>query len=299
MIPSVDAIRAKNIANILTKLKEGKILSEREQRMIAEYQEEQSQTSSLDKVWKNGVTNNALVEHWGVVKSYLSKLRKEKQMPVFSTLREADLWRAQNAPPVVRRQNAAIQARKTPEEETQSGNFGPAATSMPDFSEAISENKSECFDELMLQQAEGAVKMAWWLLEEAVKKRDHAAVAFANKNWSEAAKQAGTVRERFLTLKEKNGELLHLDLVMNIVGNTLGGIRSGLARLPGRCAAAANPENPELAQREIEREIDRLLELVHPAADRIEQELIATAEIEKPSPTPDNEQKEKENEQQR
>lgn len=271
MIP-LDQIKAKNVANILTKLKEGKVLTEREHRTLAEYQEEQAANSHLDKVWENGIPNAILCEHWGVVKSYLSKLRKTKDMPPFRTLREADLWRAQNAPPAPQRQNAALQTRAEPANPPP--HHAPGQPPPPaDFPEDLHLDDTTDFDELMLRQAEGAVKMAWWLLQEAVRRRDHAGVAYANKNWSEAAKQAAAVRERFLAIQQKTGELLPLDLVLDTVGTTLGGIRSGLARLPSRTARLANPEDPNHAAAIIEKEVDRILQLSAPALDRVAREL--------------------------
>lgn len=45
------------------------------------------------------IPNSDLATHWGVSSARLSQLRRDKAMPEFSSLAEADSWRAKNAPP--------------------------------------------------------------------------------------------------------------------------------------------------------------------------------------------------------
>ncbi|MCC5840459.1 MAG: hypothetical protein JJT96_10055 [Opitutales bacterium] len=59
------------------------------------------------------IPDEILAAWWDLSRGALSKMRKTKRMPPFFTLAEADEWRALNAPPNPRRQEAARRAAAT------------------------------------------------------------------------------------------------------------------------------------------------------------------------------------------
>src|SRR5690625_4343083 len=200
-----------------------------------------------------------LARHWNVSRSYISKLRKEKQMPDFATSAEADTWRQLHASPANKRGRPS-----SPKNDAENNHFSSASETSPiDLQDFVSSDQE--FDTLMIRHAEEVPQIAYGLYRRAAEKGDPIIVAQQVKNWGEASKQAAAVRRQFLEIKQRTGELLPIDETMNIVGVTLGGIISGLARLPHRCAKEANPEDPARAQAAIAAAVDRILELAKPA----------------------------------
>jgi hypothetical protein len=226
-----------------------------------------------------------LAEHWGTSRAYVSKLKRSysaggKSMPDFFTLADADKWRSMNAPP--ERKRGGSQSQR--ENETAEKNPEPIEHPTPKYStpeEQIDVNSfvdtEEEFDVLMIRHAEEVPQICFGLYKLAAERGDLGALANRVRDWGEATKQAAAVRSRFLDIKQRTGELIPLDVCLNVVGITLGGIRSGMLRLGARAAREANPEDPSRAQKAIDHEVDRIFSMAGPAEERIRRELIAAS----------------------
>lgn len=223
-----------------------------------------------------------LAEHWGTSRAYVSKLKRSyaaggKSMPDFSTLADADKWRSMNAPPERKRGGSQSQrenatAEKNPAPiQPQEPKYNPPAEQI-DVA-AFVDNEEE-FDVLMIRHAEEVPQICFGLYKLAAERGDLGALANRVRDWGEATKQAAAVRARFLDIKQRTGELIPLDVCMNVVGITLGGIRSGMIRLGARAAREANPDDPGRAQKAIDAAVDRIFSMAGPAEERIRRELL-------------------------
>jgi len=259
-----ETIRAKNIANILTQLKEGKVLNEREQRILTEYEKEQSQSKALDEVFEDGIPTRLLKEHWQVSAPYLSKLRNTKGMPEFKSLADADRWREEHAPANARRQDAALRSKY---------HSSPA----PSSSEINLDDTEEFdgdFDALVVMQSQQVTTAAFKLYMDSVRNGNDGQVSVRIKNWGEAAKQSSIVREKFLTLQEQAAILLPIDIVMDVVGNQLQSVVSRLDSMGTRIAKKANPDNPELALQVINEATDADKNLIYEAREQVKESIM-------------------------
>ena len=249
-----------------------------------------------------------LARHWKVSPAYVTQLfgRWQKKNPgaaelTFASLDEADQWRAIHAPP-----KPANEARRTvfagkpsqssPEkpaetaEKTRESSRTPqtagqkpagaggdntdASTPSPDIIDVETLiTRGGDFDELMLRQAEEVPQIAYGLYRRACARGAAAEIANATKNWNDASKAGHAVREKFLEIQEKTRALISLDVVMDIVGTELQGVRARMLKLGERNASKANPENPALARAVIDAAIDEVFQAIETVTVRTEKEL--------------------------
>lgn len=260
------------------------------------------------------LSNAALAAHWGVSLPYITKLRKPapegKALPDFTDLAQADAWRAMHAPPrgrnafgknrVEQPPPAQPEQAGTPGEAGHAGEGSPANIAGAPAADAVERprlggdalrgprhhadvidirgfiKRTDDFDGLMLKQAQEVPQIAYGLFQVACRGGDPVEISAQLKNWSEAGKQAGAVREKFVELQEKARTLLPLDEVEDVVGTFLQEVRRSLLKLDERVALAVrgslSPEQTQLVQAAAAAEIDavfRSLEVV-PAQTRRE-----------------------------
>jgi hypothetical protein len=238
-----------------------------------------------------------LAHHWGCSAANVSNLVKRHGMPRFTSLAEADAWRAVHAP-----------ARKRPESSPKNGveggektrgvlppttgttanrntatSAGPAfggkqsaadgagAPERIDVAQFIDRNAD--FDALMIEHAEQAPQIAFGLLKRKMADGEPGAISAATKNWHEAAKAAADVREKFVALQRETRALIHIDDVESVVGQDLQEIRTQLVRLGVKIGPTANPANPELATRVIDAAVDRITARFAGVRERVRAEL--------------------------
>ena len=262
------------IKNLLLKVQKGGVLTPTERDMLRDHYSPPQVLRQID-----------LAEHWGVSQAYISKLRRSfaaggKGMPDFETLEDADKWRSMNAPPSRRRGGSPSKAMAAQAAGGGSGSQShrPPPEPPPPIDISGFVNSEEEFDVLMIRHAEEVPQIAFGLYQMAAKSGDAGSIPQRVRDWGEAAKQAAAVRGRFLDIKQRTGELLPLDTCMNIVGITLGGIRTGLSKLGARAAREANPDDPARAQAAIDKAVDRIFSMVLPGEDRIRHELLASTD---------------------
>lgn len=222
-----------------------------------------------------------LARHWAVSKAYVSQLTTgPKQMPAFTTLAEADAWRALNAPP----KPALESLRTSPGEATspeknrvptqpqqgrkKSGGDGGEVVDIEPFI-----NREGDFDLLMVQDAEAMPKIARGLFDRACRANNLAEIANLLKIWAEAAGKAADARQRYLDLMERKRLLVNVDDVFDIVGSELQPLRSSMLKLGMRVATKANPSNPQLAQTVIDAAVDEIFKNVDAGLDLAKREL--------------------------
>ncbi len=235
-----------------------------------------------------------LARHWGVSRSYVCGLRRHKAMPDFVALATADEWRAVHAPPKPANSGRRAplfagehdDAAKNPVGSPRKKNRGFTDTNTsPETEEppekididAFISTGGVDFDGLVIQQAEQATQIAYGLLKRASGRGDPNAISAATRNWQESARASAEVRERYLKIQERNGELISLDRVMDVVGTQLNAVRSALDRLGERIAAAANPADPAVAKAAIDAAVDTLFRQLETAAARTRTEVEAIA----------------------
>lgn len=209
------------------------------------------------------LSGKALAEHWGCSDAYVSKLRHKHGMPEFATPEEADVWRARF------RQRSNVRSERAP--------TSPANAEVPPDEpidvEAVLAAAGGDFDAAMIKHAEEVPILAYALYQAAIRRGNDALVSVRVKNWGEAAKQAGLVREKFLEIQEKTRALIHLDEVLNVLGTELQALRVAMLKLGERHAAAANPENPPLAKAVIDAGVDAVFRQMDQARLRVDTEL--------------------------
>ncbi len=238
----------------------------------------------------NTVKNSTLARHWNVSQAYVSKLRRPterggKAMPAFSTLAEADNWRAVNAPPNSPQsfsQNSTERGKKNggafgTTTERRKNNATNGHGKIVDITQFLLRGAGEDFDALMIRQAEEKPQIASGLCDLACAGGNSAEISAALKNWHEAAKASAAVRGSFLDLQEKTRALLPLDEVMDIAGTELQAVRQAMDKLGERYAAAANPENPTLAKQVIDGAVDKIYAQLDRVRARLQKELAPAA----------------------
>ncbi len=225
--------------------------------------------------------------------------------PAFTSYEQADAWRAENAPPrkthKASLKNSAedgeknarssdttrdSKAKQPGAEHAGHGDDDEAADDAPaaELRERAARGfvyidvekfiRKDCdFDSLMIEQAERVPQIAFGLLELKQKTGAAGAIAAATENWSQAVKQAASVRAQFLDLQERTRALIQLDQVMDIVGTELQALRTALLKLGERTAARANPENPAVAQAAIDAAVDDVFRQTQVLLARTKKEL--------------------------
>lgn len=127
------------------------------------------------------------------------------------------------------------------------------------------------FDELVINDCEKAVHIAWGLLQRAFETNHSDRVSSNLRNWSEAAKQSASIRSAFLDILESRKTLVRLDEVFGILGPAFSEVRNFMRRLADKVAVSANPGDPTRAKRAIETGVDQFLETLDHAEERLEQ----------------------------
>ena len=206
-------------------------------------------------------------------KSYLSGERF-KGMPDFYAMEDFKAWYAATSPraaPMNAGGEVSVVGGGTDGREKKTPVDGKGGR--PYFDLARWDVDPEDFDIETVKRAERVVSTAYGLFELASETGDVAAAFGAVKNFGESVKQASAAKASYLDMLERQGKLLPLDDVMDVVGGVLTELRGQISRLGARVAASANPGDPALAQRVIEAEADRIFESVESAAKRIEENL--------------------------
>lgn len=246
-----------------------------------------------------------LAHHWGCSAANVSNLVKRHAMPAFTSLADADAWRAVHAPPRKPRETSpkkTVEGQKksrgpndsttapgtTPATpgtgagtaETFGDKHGPPAVTAPperiDVEKFI--DRGGDFVELMLTQAKEAPQIVYGLLKLRMAAGEPGAIAAASKNWHEAAGHAADVLERFLKIQKEAGTLLSIDDVADVLLTELQEVRKNFKKLGQRYAAVANPQNPPLAQKAFEAAVDAALAPADAAIDRVRLEVVAPTE---------------------
>lgn len=224
---------------------------------------------------KGKLRGKDLAKHWKVTPAYVSKLRR-KGMPEFETFAQADTWREINCPPDRRgdngRRRSSPKTTSPDESDRAPPDGGEEGGGTIDVSQFVLTGDFD-FEQLMIRQSQEAPQIAFGLLQLAAKAGDPAGLYSASKTWAEAAKQAKTVRADFLELEEKKKNLIRLDRAMDIAGRELQGLRRLLDKQGARLARLANPDNPALAQKVIDADVDKVFALMESLPANIEDEL--------------------------
>lgn len=257
---------------------------------------------SEDSPDRKNLTNAELAAHWSVSLPYLTKLKKPapagKGMPDFTDLDTADRWRALHAPPRGRRSFGKNRVENPPHPRTPQDvgteNEGATGAGLPANNDRKAGSsgggevinigrfirKTGDFDGLMLRQAEEVPQIAFGLLKLAAAKNDTVEVSAQLKNWGDAGKVSGAVREKFLETQEKSRALLSLDEVEDIVGTGLQELRNAMLKHDDRVAAALVPHLPAeqlaLVRRAVAEDIDMIFRKMDAVPDRTRRELVAS-----------------------
>lgn len=88
--------------------------------------------------------------------------------------------------------------------------------------------------------------------------------------FTEAATSCRRIREDALRLGERERSLIHIDRVKDIVGVQLTHLRNLLMRMGDRLGADANPVDPVLAKRVIDRDVDEIFTAMTEASRAID-----------------------------
>lgn len=256
------------------------------------------------------LTKAELARHWKVSRPYLTKISKPaaeggKDMPPFTTLAEADAWRAIYAAPRLSRvetpfageqssrENPAESAKNaadsthttTPAKNPHAPKAGrPARGATTDAMAHLVPERIDIasmvqrdvdFDVLTVRHAEEVPQVAYGLFKLAAETGHPSAISAATRNWHEATSAAAEIRTRFLDIQEKSRALISLDEVMDIVGTELQAVRTALLKVGERCAIEANPGDPATAQRVIDAAIDLVFSKLAAVEVRAQRELSA------------------------
>lgn len=218
-----------------------------------------------------------IARHWNVSPPYLSKLRSKKGMPDFFTFEQADAWRALNAPPkaaleTTRQNPAPVAGKNIADQKAPQPPEGIEAqvVDIRAFVEAGGD-----FDAIMIRHAEEVPQIAYGLYKLACASNRPDAVRNATANWSDAAKAAAAVREKFLEIQEKSRALIPLDVVMDILGTELQAVRTLLLKLGTLYGTKANPQNPTLAAGVIDEAVNEVFRRFGQSEERVDRELRA------------------------
>jgi len=208
-------------------------------------------------------------------------------MPSFGSLAEADAWRAVHAPARKAPESSPKKEAETGEKTAESSGtttrtpvqqraaVGKGTREEPPerIDVATFVDKQTDFDALMIEHAEELPQIAFGLYRRAAQRGEPGAISAATKNWHEASKAAADVREKFIALQKETRALIPIDDVEDVVATELREVAKFLRRLGLRCAPAANPADPGLAQRAIDAAVDELLGMFTHALERTKLEL--------------------------
>jgi hypothetical protein len=106
--------------------------------------------------------------------------------------------------------------------------------------------EDEGYDESMVAQACVVTKSAFEAYNSAIENGNPVLVAGAIKNWGEAGKVAGIVRERFLDLQEREKKLIGIDEVMCGLAGEVAEWRRMLLSLGARLTGRITPEAAQI-----------------------------------------------------
>lgn len=216
------------------------------------------------------LTGQEIAKAWGTSPQYVSKVRGQcsrsgEPMPDFRTAKEAKAWYASR-----RQRSPGDPVGEAP---------APVAGGLCDgaeilsLSEMVARLENEDFDEIMVEHAQRVPIAAYRLYLQAVEAGNDTQVSQRIKNWGEAAKQAAAIREKFIEVQERNGQLLSLDIVMDVVGGLLQALVQALDTGGQKYAKRANPENPAVAQAAIHAFVDDIKRRVCESEARIREEV--------------------------
>lgn len=217
-----------------------------------------------------------LAHHWGCSPSNVSNLVKRKGMPAFTSLAQADEWRAVHAPLRKQPENSAKKdaeagkknarvsvttsgttTKDAPPEQKSAEEPWPPPPLPPERIDVESFiDPAADFDGLMIKQSAELPQIAYGLLKRKMAGGDPGAISAANRNWHETSKAAADVRERFVSIQKETRALIQIDDVFDVLGSELQEIRKALSKLGERYGPLANPDNPALACRVIDAGVD-------------------------------------------
>lgn len=207
---------------------------------------------------KQAIKAQTIAEHWGVSAGYISQLKKNKGMPAFHSLEQADAWRAANCAPSRKGKQKASAADPAP---------------ALDLDKYTGEASGDFVID-MLGFVENAARVAYARYMAVMEAGQDHLVASSLKNFSEATKQAAALRENFLELQEKAGDLLPVDIILDVTFTILQALDSSLDGFGRRYAKSANPENPELALQVMNDGIDKVKKRLAESRERITGEIM-------------------------
>lgn len=202
-----------------------------------------------------------IARHWGCKPCYLSWLTRQKSMPSFSTLTEADAWRAVNAPPRVGRPvlPEKIASTATPPEDKNiaAPEQVPAPPAQNNAAAGILPAAGDGdFTEIFIAQSRAIVQSAYGLYVRASATGRSSEVANALANWAAAVKAAESIIDAAQSLRERSGLVIDVDINEDILGTCAQQWRHVLLKFGERVGHRANPENPVLAVRVINDAMD-------------------------------------------
>lgn len=184
----------------------------------------------------------------------------------------ADEWRAMFAPARrVRRPKEPAKGAADTADDKKGGEAGERSIPPIDYAGAVPAD----FEAEVVRQGEIAVHRAFARHEHALKHGGEREIAATLAAWTDACRAAGTVRERFLKLGDQMRSVIGVDAVLNVIGPELEGWRVALIDLGIRVAPDANPDDPALAARAINIEVDRILKRLGAVAEMVRQEAVA------------------------
>jgi hypothetical protein len=193
-------------------------------------------------------------------------------MPEFRTQKEAREWYAGRK---MRNSGVSFPAQMGKVAGSANGGGCDSAADFTPLNEMMAKVRNGDFDAIMVEHAEQVPVAAYDLYLQATRAGNDAQVSVRIKNWGEASKQAAAVREKFIELQEKTGQLLPMDIMLDVVGTILQAIVSSLDTMGSRIAKQANPENPDLALRVINEAIDEVKGRVNESKARVKAEILS------------------------
>jgi hypothetical protein len=227
---------------------------------------------------KQALSRPAIARAWGTSPQYVSKIRGQclrsgDPMPEFRTPKEAADWYA------TRRQRSVTGDQGGGYSGSSAPAGGDSSLEIPTLDEMMSQLQTGSFDEMMVEHAERVPVAAYNLYLQAVRAGNDAQVSQRIKNWGEATKQAAAVREKFVELQEKTGQLLPMDIMLDVVGEVLQAIVYALDTMGAVYAAKANPENPERAKSVLNAAADAIKKRILESEDRVRDEVFSRREF--------------------
>lgn len=181
----------------------------------------------------------------------------------------ADAWRAVHAPPRVHRIQTPVAS--APADSSDGGREEGEAGSGGRIDVERFDVKVDDFDGWAVKSAERMHKIAVGLYEEACARGDSVAIANATRNLADVARRSKQIREDFAKLRERARETINIDRAADLVSLAMNLFIRRATGMGQRLGILANPQDPALAQRVIDAELDRLFAQVDDVLGSLEE----------------------------